>query len=486
MAKYFASFFLCASCLILLPLTAQAQPPRRMARDVVEVSLGGSTVLRISQGGKVTMTDPTVADVSSITGGLLLVGRRVGETNLIMHGGGRRATYLIKVTLPARAIQSELIKVFPDDEISARAVGGALVLTGTVRSATVVTQAEQLALGYLASPSIAALGVQPKVINLLNVSGQQQVQLEVKFAEVNRQSLREMGVNLIGGSGDGRVGTVLGQGAAAANSNLQGQGGSTFSKPAQLVNGAGGEEVPIGAFFVGMPDGRFPFAATLRLLATRKLAKTLAEPTLIAMSGQDASFLAGGEVPVLIPTNNGVQIEFKKFGIILNFTPTVMGDETIQLKTYFEVSSLDPTVGLTFSGLLVSGFKTRQSATTVRLRSGQSFAIAGLLSNEIQNTIKKVPGLGDIPILGALFSSKAYERRETELMVVVTARLIDPMDEGRIPDLPGQYDISDPTDIELFLLNTEEASGKRDASGIQGQQTSVGSRQPIGKVGFWR
>ncbi|MCA9528007.1 MAG: pilus assembly protein N-terminal domain-containing protein, partial [Myxococcales bacterium] len=183
---------ICLSSL-LLAVPAFAQADKREAANVIEVSLGGSTVVRVPDAGRVTLTDPAIADVSVAGGGLLVIGRKVGETNLILTGSGRAYTYLMKVTLPAQAIQNEVARLFPREDIEVRAVGGALVLVGSVSSAPTVTQVEQVALGYLTSPSIAALGVTPNVINLLEVKGRQQVQLEVTFAEVNRTSLREMG-----------------------------------------------------------------------------------------------------------------------------------------------------------------------------------------------------------------------------------------------------------------------------------------------------
>jgi pilus assembly protein CpaC len=257
--------------------------------------------------------------------------------------------------------------------------------------------------------------------------------------------------------------------------------------PTQAMNSSG---TAAGAIFVGMQDGKFPFAATLNLLARRDLAKTLAEPTLVAMSGQEASFLSGGEFPFETSAGLGAtSIEFKPFGIQLAFSPTVMSDSTIQLQTKVSVSAPDSTTSITTGGRVTQGFKSRQAATTVRLRDGQSFVIAGLLSDEIENSLQKVPGLGDIPILGTLFSSKSFSRKETELIVVVTARLVNPLDPDDVPRLPGEDRISDPTDLELFLLNVTEPNAKVENSRRQQQrraQSMPMNRTPVGRVGFWR
>ncbi len=480
-------FLLCLLFIGLNTLPLQAEAERRRNRNVIEVSLGGSKILNLSSTGRVTLTDPGVADVTTAGGGLLIIGRRVGETNLILHGGRQRQTWLIKVTLPSQAIEGELVRLFPRESIQAWAVGGSLVLTGTVSSIQIVEQAEQVSLGYLRSPSIAALGVKPHVINLLKVKGRHQVQLEVKFAEVNRRSLREIGVNIVGGSNDGRVAGATGSGGIGAvdvNNKAENPHSALVGRPAQLFNT---NENAVGAMFLGLRDGIFPFAATLNLLASRDLSRTLAEPTLVAMSGRTASFLAGGEFPYEKSTGFGnTTVEFKKFGIELSFTPRVLNGELIELETSVGVSAPDPTVKIISDGVLTEGFKRRSSQTTVRLIDGQSFAIAGLLSDEIGNLVEKIPGLGDIPILGTLFSSKKFSRRETELVVVVTARLVDPMNANEVPPLPGWERVSDPSDIELFLLNFTDPNAPVGQAMEPGMSARNTGHNPLGRIGFWR
>ncbi len=456
-----------------------AQPgEKKEAANVVEVSLGGSAVVRVADAGRVTLTDPAIADVSVAGGGLLLIGRKVGETNLIMQGS-RVTTYLVKVTLPAQAIQNEVTRIFPREDIEIRAVGGALVLVGSVSSAPVVTQVEQVALGYLTSPSIQALGVQPNVINLLEVKGRQQVLLEATFAEVKRDSLRQMGVNFHGTNEKGTLGAVIGADPAGAPAD------GPFSD-----RSLSGTEPAFGSIFFGIKDGAFPFYGTLNLLASKGLSKTLAQPKLVALSGQGAKFLAGGELPIPIPSGpQQVTIEFKPYGIQLAFTPTVLSDKTIQLDTMVEVSAPDYSLAVRYEGLNVPALTTRTTNTTVQLRDGQGFAIAGLLNDEQINLVRKVPGLGDIPILGALFSSKDFQRKETELVVVITARLVDPQDADAIPALPGETSVTDPSDLELFLGNIHEANGKRRPARMDGGDPSAAlpaNRGPVGAVGFWR
>jgi len=193
-------------------------------------------------------------------------------------------------------------------------------------------------------------------------------------------------------------------------------------------------------------------------LSQEGLAKTLAEPTLVALSGQEAEFHAGGEVPILSSSSMGqVNVEYKKFGVQLSFTPTVLSERTLSLKLGIEVSEIDASAGVVLAGFQVPGFKNRSSDTTLRLKDGQSFAIAGLLSDEMRAVSSKIPVLGSLPILGLLFSSKSYQRNETELLMVVTAHLVKPLTPSEVPAIPGEDEFNDPNDFELFLLGIIES-----------------------------
>ena len=469
-SQIFHRWLITSLCLLGLQTQVFAQAD---LGQVVEVSLGGSTVLEL-QAQRATLTDPTIAEIESASGGVLIIGRKVGETNLITTSSGVNQTYLIKVTLPARAIQSELIDLFPlEKNVRAKAVGGALVLEGSVSSTNVVSQIEEVAVGYLLSPSIAALGVKPNVINLLTVKSQQQVQLEVKFVEVNRISLREIGGSFTASKG-------LSEFAGGYNPSLVKDSVGNYV-PTGMTN------TSFGTLFLSARNSTFPFSATLNLFAERTLSRTIAEPTLVALSGQKASFLAGGEQPVPQVSGLGVPtVDYKKFGMMMDFTPIVLENQTIELATNVGVSALDFSQGLQINGTKVPLFKTRSSQTTVRLRSGQSFAIAGLLSDEMANSMRYMPGLGQIPILGALFSSKSFKRNETELLVVITARLVNPLEEGSALQLPSDS-IVDPNDLEFFILNLFESMDppERKASPIQRSESEM-PKLPAGQVGFWR
>jgi len=228
-------------------------------------------------------------------------------------------------------------------------------------------------------------------------------------------------------------------------------GTGTASRPSVYPGSPGGG---FSLFFSGLPN--FPFSSMLSLLESTGMAKLLAEPTLVAMSGQEAKFLAGGEFPIPMSSGLGaVTVQWKKFGIMLAFTPTVVGEGLLNLKLSTEVSDIDASRSVTVGGFSVPGLTSRQSETTVRLSDGQSFAIAGLMSSRMRSQIDKIPLLGDLPILGALFRSISYSRDESELLVIVTAHLARPMAPHEVPRLPTEDEQNDPNDFELFLLGSD-------------------------------
>jgi pilus assembly protein CpaC len=286
-----------------------------------------------------------------------------------------------------------------------------------------------------------------RIINLLEVPGgsvSQQVMLQVRFAEVNRQALRELGVSLISGVNDksdwiGRV-TTQQFSSLSFNDNAV----ITFS---DLLN-----------LFVF--NTKYNFGAVIRALQSRGYLQSLAEPNLIAYNGQEASFLAGGEVPIPIAQGGAsagaVGVSYKEFGIRLNFTPTIAGD-VIRLKVRPEVSTLDFANGVTAGGIRIPALQTRRAETDVELRDGQSFAIAGLLDNISQETRQQVPWLGSLPIIGHLFRSRADNQQRTELMVLITPHLVRPLDPDEVPPLP--------TDPTRFYRPTEGAGGQLQGPG---------------------
>jgi pilus assembly protein CpaC len=467
-------------------------PAIRIERDVgavrnLALETGQNRLLVLSEPiGRVSVADPRVADLKVITPvQLLLTSRGVGTTDLTLWNKHDEPLVLaLQVTRNLDRLKTQLGELFPNEKISVSAAGDLVVLTGEVSDVRVPERAAE----------VAQLHAE-KVANLIHVVGNQQVQIEVKFAEVSRSGLRELGINLFHQDAGGRFITGLtnpGQ-ASDAFAAIPGTAAAGLP-PVQTTPGSG-----FSVFFSGLPT--FPFSAILNVLEQSGLAKMLAEPTLVALSGQEAKFLVGGEFPVPMAGSLGaISVLWKKFGIILNFTPTVIADGALHLKLSTEVSDVDPARSVTIGGISIPGLTSRQSETTVRLADGQSFAIAGLLSDKVQSTISKIPFLGDLPILGALFRSVNYQRNETELLVVVTAHLAKPVAPHDAPHLPTENELSDPNDIQLFLFGSDGGGGhlsdssnalkEADAGGAPPRpttsQTAMKDRGPTGELGFIR
>jgi pilus assembly protein CpaC len=428
----------------------------RQATAVQQLALqvGQNRLLLLSEEiVRVSVADPNVADLKVVTPTQVLVtAKGAGTTDLTIWNRQNQPLVLaLQVTRNIDALRRQLKELFPGENLTASAAGDLVILTGETSDVRVPERAVEVAKLHA-----------KQVANLVKVSGNQQVQLEVRFAEVSRSGLREIGVNFFQKTKDGKYVSGL-----FGSRTIPGEFLNTQQNPAIPGTGPRGLAAPgqppdvpapqftnaFSLFFSGYPS--FPFSAMLNLLESNGLAKVLAEPTLVTLSGQEARFLAGGEIPIPLASTLGqISVDWKKFGIILHFTPTVLGEGTIHLKLAAEVSDLDPTSSVTISGTTVPGLISRQSETTVRLGDGQSFAIAGLLSDKVRSQIDKVPLLGSIPILGALFRSSSYNRQETELLVVVTARLAQPVAPEQLPPLPTDRS-GEPGDFDLFLLGSD-------------------------------
>lgn len=419
----------------------ESEPSREMRMEVGETQLMhlSTKVVRVS------VADPEVADVQVVTPQqVLITAKSVGYTHLILWGANEEPLVVaVAVNRNLDQLRAQFTELFPGQDIKVSAVDDLIVLSGTVSDLRLPARAAE----------VASLHTE-RLANLIKVTGDQQVQLDVRFAEVSRTGLRRAGVNFLWR--DTQRGYVGGYSSA-------GTAPGQYLTQRQFVPGTGGGTAPplvpapvasdgFNFFFsTGLSD--FPFSAILSIMREEGLAKVLAEPSLVALSGQDAEFHAGGEVPILLAQQLGqVSVRYKKFGVRLNFTPTVLSDRTMSLAMRVEVSEPDPAAGVVLGGFQVPGFKTRTSETTIRLRDGQSFAIAGLLSDQVRSLISKVPGLGDLPLLGALFRSSSYQRDETELLMVVTARLVRPLQPDDTPLMPGEGEYNDPNDFELFIL----------------------------------
>lgn len=504
---------LLAAAVAVAPAAAVAQPDdgdevddaaaaAARADRSATVTVGSSQYLRMGkQVSRVAVADGEVAQVTAFDPDQLLIsGLRPGRTTATVWVGGEAKVIAVEVTWPIDEMRAALRKALPTgDGLDVAAAGQAVILTGQVRSAEDVERAEQIVTGIAAGAYDAGT---PTVVNAMTIAGAQQVQLEVAFAEVSRSSLREIGFNFwskdyFAGKGAGYAGGMLSPGT-----DLNGLSPETGGNP-DLGNlnsedaGFGSDGTPLGGavplvsaplsgafgFVFSSTLGGFPFSAALSLLSSKGYARTLAEPTLVAMSGKSASFLAGGEFPVPLPQTLGqIGVEYRKFGIQLVFTPTVSGDE-ITLDLGVTVSDIDPSIGIRLASTQVPGLRERHSQTTVRLVDGQSFVVAGLISDEVRSTVDKVPVLGDLPVLGTLFRSSAYRRQETELLVVVTAHLVQPLDER--PLLPGETTTVDPGDLELFLLGRHESLSGGD-SRPRAKNKARKEDAPVGALGFKR
>ncbi len=385
----------------------------------VVLTAGRSTVLSTTFDiTRIAVTNPAVADAVVVQPREVLIdGKGAGTVSLIVWGTSERRQYDLVVDPGVTTLQQSFQQLFPGEDIRVAMNDESIILTGSVSSNAVMLRAGEIA---------DAMSSKTGVVNMLQLPGgseSQQVMLQVRVAEVNRKAIKELGVNLFANRPEWSGRSTTQQFRAPDFDDDK--GGLVFSDFLNL-------------FFFNRKEG---LGATIKALEQKGLFQSLAEPNLIAYNGQEASFLAGGEFPVPIVQGSGaasnVTIMFKEFGVRLNFRPTIAGD-VIRLRVRPEVSSLDFNNGITLQGFRVPALITRRAETDVELRDGQSFAIAGLLNNIAQNDGANIPFLSKIPIIGYLFKSSADRKERTELMVLVTPRLVRPLNPDEVPPLPTQ------------------------------------------------
>ncbi|UWQ31853.1 type II and III secretion system protein family protein [Leisingera sp. M527] len=382
---------------------------------------------------ELSIANPGIADISSLSDRTIYVlGKSPGLTTLtLLDGSGRLITNVdVRVAADVTEFKERLRQILPNEKIEVRTANDGIVLSGTVSSAVRLQRALDLAERY--APE--------RVSNLMSVGGVQQVMLKVRFAEMQRSVSKSLSASLgfNGGTGNGRTGGIntLNTSGALANS-LAG------NIPAANEN--------TGAFLFGFNAGSVQVSLLLEALEQKGVVRTLAEPNLSALSGQEAKFLAGGEYPVPIAQEGGViTVEFKPFGIELNFIPRVIDGDLINLELNAAVSAIDPSNALELSGLTIDAFTRRETSTTVEMRDGESFAIAGLIRDEFLDNSSQLPWLGDVPVLGALFRSADYQREQTELVIIVSAHLVTPT-RGEALTLPTDR-VAPPSEKDLFLF----------------------------------
>ncbi|WP_372603764.1 type II and III secretion system protein family protein [Actibacterium sp.] len=402
---------------------------------------------------ELSIANPSIADISTLSDRTIYVlGKQPGLTTLTLLGpDGRLITNVdVRVTADVSELKERLREVLPGERIEVRPANDGIVLSGLVSSIAVVDRALDLAQRY--APS--------RVSNLMTVGGSQQVMLKVRFAEMNRSVRKSLSSSVAIGTTGGNFSTVSGSGTYIEGDNLVNlfDGDSTTN--------VSRTEESAGVFSLGFGVGGLEFAMLLEALETKGFVRTLAEPNLTALSGQRAHFLAGGEYPVPVVDDNGnTSVEFKEFGISLDFTPRVVG-KNINLEMKAEVSGIDPTVSYKDGTLSISGFSTRSTETTVEMHDGESFAIAGLLKDDFTSDAGQIPWLGDVPILGALFRSSSYQRNQTELVIIISAHLVTPT-TGEAFALPTDR-VRPPTENELFL-NGKVSANKRPKTGAAGE-----------------
>jgi len=407
---------------------------------VLRLPLNKSEVVRVAEPiAKIAVGNAEIADAVVLNArSFYVLGKKIGTTNVSVYGqGGARLLEIVDVTVgtDVGGVKAALHEILPDDVISVRSVNDGVALSGSLNSPAKVGQAVEIAKRFAPNGN---------VINDLRVTGSQQVMLQVKVAEMTRSLSKALNFKPF---------------ANPRNGNLA-SSGFAFNTldPVALSNFA----TAAGQVLAG------PFALELAMdaLEQKGAIKILAEPNLIAMSGDTASFLAGGEFPFPVVQGTAgvgtggvptVTLEFKPFGVSLAFTPTVVDTDLINLAVAPEVSQLDKTNAITMDGFVVPGITTRRAKTTVELRDGQSFAIAGLLSSNFTDTLRGLPGAMDMPVLGALMRSTEYQHDETELVIIITPKLVRPAPAGTL--IAPTDSFVAPSDAEIFLMGQTEGAG---------------------------
>jgi pilus assembly protein CpaC len=434
------------------------------------VPLNKSQVLRVDRPfAQALIGNPEIADLLPLTNqSLYVLGKQIGTTSLTLYDRNRNLIAVVDVVVGPDVIslRRQLAELIPGEEIGARLSNDTVVLTGTLSNGPAVQRAVEIAQTY--APE--------HVINMMSVGSTQQVMLEVRFSEMRRSAARQLGFNhsfindsgsFQGGFGDAAPGTAL----------LTNQNGSPTINLAGILEAA-------GVVATGFDIGSLNIFSALDALERRGIVTTLAEPTLIALSGETASFLAGGEFPIPVAQggdNNGrsITVQFKPFGVSLSFTPTVLADGVINLVVAPEVSSIDTSASISVDDIVIPGLQVRRARTTLELRDGQSFAMAGLLRRDFRNTIRQFPLLGSIPVIGALFRSSGYENNDTELVIIVTPRLVRPMAAADV-QLPTDR-VQPSNDADLFLMGRTDTGVPYDLSPAPDRTQQPNGRPPLAR-----
>ena len=443
---------LCTGVLFQPAAHAQTTAASRQAAAASSGSLGlpvgGSHILRFDRPvGRVYLGNSDVADVIAVTDrSIYLLGKRIGTSSLTIMERGQHtpmATYTVHIGVDAIGLRRTLFEVMPHEALEVRLAGDGLVLSGAVTSAAAAERAVSIAERY--APE--------RVVNSTTVSEAEQVMLEVRVAEVQRNALTALGIT--------SAGAIWQNGF---NSTLD---------PTDLLSGIVSPDAFATLQGVGV-TGDYTLKAVFDALEERGVVTTLAQPTLVALSGETANFFAGGEFPIPVAVTDAggigqqISIEFKQFGVAVAFTPTVLGD-TINLSVAPEVSALDRNNSIRLFGTEIPALTTRRAQTTVELRSGQSFAVAGLIRQDFTDGLSGFPGLARLPVLGALFRSTRFARQETEVVIIVTAHRAQPTTLDQL-SLPTDL-FEAPSEFQLFWMGQVE--GRSQARPVAAQAQTI-------------
>ena len=429
---------------MMSPMGLQASNLTPVESQSLQLVSGKSIVLHSDTSvTRISIANPDVADFKLLSPNeIYITAKAAGTTNLTMWRNNRvSAIFDLDVVYDISRFKQQLEQILPDENnLRVNFSNDSITLSGKVSNAANLSQALSLAKAFAPEGNIQ---------NLIQVGGVHQVMLEIRVAEMSKSLTKRLGINLAYTRGDDFAVSTLG-------------GLSQVVKATDAVlgsDGVGFAYSPAVSALFRFGVGSATWTGFLDALREDGLVKILAEPTLITLSGQTANFLAGGEFPVPVPQGLGtVAIEYKPFGVGLVFTPTVLSKNKINLQVSPEVSELDFTNALVLQGYTIPGIRTRRTSTTIELGDGQSFAIAGLLRESVRTITSKYPLLGDIPILGALFQSKEFQKEESELIIIATPHLVKPMNMAK-QSLPTDYYV-EPNDFEFYLLGALQGKSK--------------------------
>lgn len=473
LVKAVVAGFALAMAPMVVVTSANAEPVRVVKRGTIStlnVPMNRAIVVESETPfAELSIANPAIADITSLSDRTIYVlGKSPGLTTLtILDANGQLINNVdVRVAADVSEFKERIRQIMPGEKIEVRTANDGIVLSGTVSSISKLERALELAERY--APE--------RVSNLMSVGGVQQVMLKVRFAEMERNVSKSLSASL------------------ALNGNMLGgdlgvSGGSNTTNNSGAQQNALNGTIPAnseqnGAMLFGFNAGSVEVGVLLEALESKGVIRTLAEPNLTALSGQEAKFLAGGEYPVPVAQSDGrVTVIYKPFGIEMNFIPRVLDDKLINLELEAAVSAIDATNGIELNAFRIDAFKRRETSTTVELRDGESFAIAGLLKDDFRDLNGQVPWLGDIPVLGALFRSAEYQRSQSEMVIIVTAHLVTPT-RGEALSLPTDR-VKPPSEKDLFLygrVQTNEDGTKRQQ--LNGAAGEVAKQDFKGSYGY--